>query len=54
MTADDLDGFLAYVRGEAAARLARLDAVDTALIPPELRAEFEQNAQPMARLPDDD
>jgi len=42
MTADDLADFLTSVRAEAAARLARLDTVDTALLPHGLRAEYEQ------------
>ena len=42
MTADELDGFLTYVRAEAARRLARLDTIDPDRLSPELRGAYER------------
>jgi hypothetical protein len=45
------------VRAEATARLARLDTVDAALLPPALRTEFEEMRsrwQEMVTMTEDD
>jgi hypothetical protein len=42
MTAEELAAFIADARAQADAALAKLAAVDPAILPPELRDEYEQ------------
>jgi hypothetical protein len=42
---EDLRACAAHVRAECHAALARLDAIDPAILPPSLRAEYEEHRQ---------
>ena len=54
MTPAELRAFVAGVRAEADAALARLATVDAQLLPPDLRAEYEQHCRGWRELTPDE